>query len=206
MPYPRSPQLHLTTPKHTEAHTHTHTQHQDCTKKRHPNREVHISRAISPLVMERFRLTSWPTGVDEALFRPKKVAHKIHVHAEFRRITHRREGTSLIDGIYKDTGCIVVAHWDQSRIERFDVYAGPGSKSAVAAINKWIARGDQKSKESSAWAKTPAFNQAQWYQEKLEQMEEEQMEFFLGPIPEVQGGEPMRPKVTTNRISSDIGS
>ena len=91
-------------------------------------------------------------------------------------------------------------------IKRFDVYAGTGSKDAVATLNKWIARGDQKSRGSSAWAKTPAFNHDQWHQEQLELLEEERMEFFLGPIPDAQEGEPMRPKVGLTQVDLNAGS
>ncbi|KAF9696079.1 hypothetical protein EKO04_006091 [Ascochyta lentis] len=146
--------------------------------------------------MERVRTISWPTGVEESILRQKQVSNTIPVHAEYRRATHRREGATLIDSIHKETGCIVVAHWDHSTIKRFDVYAGTGLKSAVAAINKWITRGDQKSKESSAWAKVPAFNQAQWCQDQFELEQEEKMGLFLGPVPDMQEGEAMRPKIT----------
>ena len=145
--------------------------------------------------MERFRSFTWPEGIEESVLRQKKITCTIPVYAEHRRTTHRIEGTTLINNVYKDTGCIVVAHWDQSTIKRFDVFTGAGSKNAVAAINRWIARGDEKSKDSAAWAKTPAFNHAQWYREQLEQIEDEKMEFFLGPIPDVQEDEPVRPKV-----------
>ena len=140
---------------------------------------------------------TWPEGIEESVLRQKKVSSTIPVQAEYRRTTHRREGATFINGIYKDTGCIVVAHWDQSVIKCFDVFVGAGSKSAIAAVNKWIARGDEKSKDAAAWAKIPAFNHAQWYQEQLEQMEAEKMEFFLGAIPDVQEGEHVRPKVGT---------
>ncbi|KAJ4361164.1 hypothetical protein N0V95_002133 [Ascochyta clinopodiicola] len=148
--------------------------------------------------MERFRPMSWPTCVEESAFRPKKVSCPIAVHAEYRRDTHRSEGATLVDSIYRDTGCIVVAFWEQSTIKRFDVYAGADLKGAVATINKWISRGDQKSRESSVWAKTPAFNQDQWYQGQLELKEQERMELFLGPVPDTQEGEALRPRITVD--------
>lgn len=145
--------------------------------------------------MDRIQSFSWPKGIEESVLRQKKVTCTIPVQAEFRRVTHRREVETLVHGIHNETGCIVVAHWDQQTIKRFDVFASPGSKNAVGAVNKWIARGDQKSKDASAWAKTPAFNHAQWYQERLEQLEDERMEFFLGPIPDDQEGDPARERV-----------
>ena len=148
--------------------------------------------------MDTFRKFTWPEGIEESVLRQKKVSCQIPVQAEYRRTTHKRESATLINSIYKDTGCIVVAHWDQSIIKRFDIFVGAGSKNAIAAVNKWIARGDEKSKDAAAWAKTPAFNHAQWYQEELERQENERMEFFLGPVPEAQEGEPMRPKVDYN--------
>ncbi|UPX10798.1 uncharacterized protein EKO05_0001437 [Ascochyta rabiei] len=146
--------------------------------------------------MERFRQISWPTSVQESTLRPKKVSCTIAVHAEYRRGTHRSEGATLVDSIYKDTGCVVVAYWEQSTIKRFDVYPGAGLTDAVAAINKWIARGAQKSKESAVWAKTPAFNQSQWYQDQLELLEQERMELFLGPVPDTRENEAVRPRIT----------
>lgn len=153
--------------------------------------------------MERLRPISYPNGVDESTLRQKKVYCTIPVNAEYKRETHRREGTILVDSVYNDTGCIVVAHWEQSTVKRFDVYAGAGSQSAVATINRWIARGEQKSKDSSAWAKTPAFNHAQWYQEELERREEERMEGFLGSVPDMREDEPVWPKVSISRNESN---
>lgn len=160
----------------------------------------------SPPAMERSRSISWPNDIDESILKQKKISCTIVVQKEYQRTTQRREGAALISSIHKDTGCIVVAHWGQSAIKRFDVYAGTGSKNAVATINKWIARGDQKSRAPSVWAKTPAFNHGQWHQEQLELLEEEKMEFFLGPIPDFQEGEPVRPKVVIARSGLDAGN
>lgn len=140
--------------------------------------------------MERFRKFNWPDGVDESVLRQKRVTCTIPVHGEHRRATHQNEGRTLINSVYRDTGCIIVAHWDQHVIKQFDVFAGPGSRNAIAAINKWIARGDERSKDSSAWAKTPAFDQEQWDQELLARMEDEQAEIYLGPMPDAQEGDP----------------
>lgn len=143
----------------------------------------------------RFRSFTWPDDIEESALRQKKVSQTIPVHTEFRRTTHRREITTLINSIYKDTGGIVAAHWDQTQIKRFDVFVGAGSKSAIAAVNKWIARGDEKSKDAATWAKLPAFNHAQWYQDELERQEEERLELFLGPEPEEQEDEPVRVRI-----------
>lgn len=143
----------------------------------------------------RVRSFTWPDEIEESALRQKKVSQTIPVHTEFRRTTHRREIATLVNSTYKDTGGIVAAHWDQTQIKRFDVFVGAGSKSAVAAVNKWIARGDEKSKDAAAWAKLPAFNHAQWYQEELERQEEERLELFLGPEPEEQEDEPVRVRV-----------
>ncbi|KAJ4986899.1 hypothetical protein SVAN01_07577 [Stagonosporopsis vannaccii] len=145
--------------------------------------------------MERLRLFTWPKGVEESVLRQKKVTCTIPVQAEFRRTTHRREADTFVNSVYSETGCIVVALWDRQTIKRFDVFAGAGSQNAVNAINKWIARGDERSKDASAWAKTPAFNHTQWYQDQLEREEAERMEFFLGPLPNEQEGLPMRESI-----------
>jgi hypothetical protein len=147
---------------------------------------------------ERFRSFTWPNDIEESALRQKKVIQTIPVHAEFRRPTHRREIATLVNSIYKDTGGVVAAHWNQTEIKCFDVFVGAGSKSAIAAVNKWIARGDEKSKEAAAWAKLPAFNHAQWYQEELERQEEERLQLFLGREPKEQENEPVRVKVRTH--------
>lgn len=145
--------------------------------------------------MEAFRKRTWPDGIEGSVLAQKTVIRQIPVHAEHRRATHQAEGRTLVNSIYGDTGCIVVAHWDQQSIKCFDVFAGPGSVNAIAAINKWVARGDEKSRESSAWAKMPAFNQEQWLQEQLERIEDEQTDMYLGPVPEAQNDESMRSTV-----------
>lgn len=156
--------------------------------------------------MERLRPISWPNDVDEATLKQKKISCTILVQREYQRTMRRREGAALVDNIYKDTGCIVVAHWEQSKIRRFDIYTGTGSKNAVAALNKWIDQVDQKSRGPSAWVKTPAFNHDQWHQEQLGLLEDERMEFFLGPIPDVQEGEPARSKVCTTHVDLNAGN
>lgn len=148
---------------------------------------------------DRSRPFTWPKDVEEHALRQKKIGQTIPVHPEFRRPTHRREIDTLVNSIYKDTGGIVAAHWEQTQIKRFDVFVGAGTRSAVAAVNKWIARGDEKSKDAAAWAKLPAFNHAQWYQEELERQEEERLEQYLGPEPEQQENEPEREKVSNHQ-------
>jgi hypothetical protein len=145
--------------------------------------------------MERNPKPSWPQGVPESDIKQKRIACKIPVHAEYRRPTHRREGETLVNSVYKETGCIVVAHWQQQFIVGFEVLAGPNSNNAVAVINQWIAQGNEKSKDSSAWAKMPAFNIDGWYQQQLQQQDNERRERFLGPVPNVQEDEPERLKV-----------
>jgi hypothetical protein len=142
--------------------------------------------------MESYPMKSWPQGVLESDIKQKKVACKIPVQPEYRRPTHRREGDTLVNSVYKDTGCIVVAHWQQQYIAGFEVLASPNSSNAVAAINHWIARGNEKSKESSAWAKMRAFNVDDWYQQQLQQQDNERRERFLGPVPNAQEDEPER--------------
>ena len=141
------------------------------------------------------RSFTWPDDIEESALRQKKVGQTIPVHTEFRRPTYRREIAALVNSIYKDTGGIVVAHWDQTEIKKFDVFVGAGSKGAIVAVNKWIARGDEKSREAAAWAKLPAFDHAKWYQEELERQEEERLQVFLGQEPEVEEGAPIRVKV-----------
>ncbi|KAF3040941.1 hypothetical protein E8E12_007922 [Didymella heteroderae] len=140
---------------------------------------------------ERLRSFTWPNDIEEPALRQKKVIQTIPVHTEFRRPTHRREIATLVNSIYKDTGSIVAAHWSNNEIKRFDVFVGAGSKNAIAVVNNWIGRGDEKSKDAAAWAKLPAFDHTKWYQEELERQEEERRQLFLGPEPEHQEGEPI---------------
>ena len=150
-------------------------------------------------------MKSWPQGVPESDIRHKKVAYKIPVQPEYRRPTHRREGDNLVNSVYNETGCIVVAHWQRQFIVGFDVLTALNSSNAVASINQWIARGDEKSKESSAWAKMPAFKFNDWYQQRLQQQDNEFRERFLGPVPDVQEDEPERIKVRFLRCLEFIG-
>lgn len=72
-------------------------------------------------------------------------------------------------------------------------------------MNEWIARGDEKSKDAAAWAKLPAFDHAKWYQEELERREEERLQVFLDPEPEMEEGAPIRVKVgVTMRLDLPI--
>lgn len=149
----------------------------------------------------RVRSFTWPDDIEESALRQKKVKERIPVQAEFQRTTYKREISTFVNSIYTDTGGIVVAHWDQNQIKRFEVFVGPGSKSAIVAVNKWIKRGDEKSKDAAAWAKLPAFNHDQWYREELERREHDRLELFLGPEPEEQEDEPVRVKVPYSNIS-----
>lgn len=155
--------------------------------------------------METYPRKSWPLGLQESEIRHKKVACKIPVQPEYRRTTHLREGVTLVNSVYKDTGCIVVAHWQQQFIVGFDVLTGPNSSNAVASINQWIAQGNEKSKESSAWAKMHAFKFDNWYQQQLQQQDNELRERFTKPVPDVQEDEPERLKVRFLRCLEFVG-
>ena len=111
----------------------------------------------------------------------------------------------MANSVYKDTGCIVVAHWQQQFIVGFDVLTGPNSSNAVASINQWIAQGNEKSKESSAWAKMHAFKFDNWYQQQLQQQDNELRERFTKPVPDVQEDEPERLKVRFLRCLEFVG-
>lgn len=135
--------------------------------------------------MDRERLLiTLPNGIEPSALRDKKVTSTIQIQPELRRETVRRECENLINSIYSDTGGIVVAHWNRQTIKHFDVYAGAGSKKAIAAVNDWINRGDVKSKDSAAWPKIGSYCPAQWIQGYLAEEEEQRAAFFLGPIPD----------------------
>ena len=138
------------------------------------------SRSIAPL----------NPALDRNAFMGKKPNRVVPVPPEFRRPTRISERDSISNNVKTKTGCIVIPHWnyqkgqDEGIIYQFDFFGtGAGLESAVRHIQQWISRACGKSKESSAWAKTPAFNANKWYYEQVEEMEHERKQAFKGPPP-----------------------
>lgn len=111
-------------------------------------------------------------GVDLEEYKHKKVNRIIPVHQELRRDVYQRECDQLLQEVKVDTGCIVVAYWDQYKIIKFDIFGGPGVEKAVGMLNKWIERAHKKTKDSAAWAKLSAYDENKWYNGEVEQMEQ----------------------------------
>lgn len=134
----------------------------------------------------------------------RKPNKTIPVPSEFRRDTHARERDVLVNDIKVKTDCQLVPHWEQGKICRFDIY-GPsaGVEKAVALINKWISNAHVKSKDSSAWAKLPAFDVDDWYYEKVAEMEGERKKMFLGPKPDRPEGAAQLPNVCCTSCDRD---
>ncbi|KAH7385604.1 hypothetical protein BKA66DRAFT_583220 [Pyrenochaeta sp. MPI-SDFR-AT-0127] len=124
------------------------------------------------------------SSVDTHTLIGKKPNKIIPVPPELRRHTVARERDTLVNDIKINTGCSVDSHWEHGKISQFDIY-GPGASVdiAVRQINHWISRVHAKSKESSAWAKTPAFDSNRWYYEEVEEKERDRKQVFKGPAP-----------------------
>jgi hypothetical protein len=119
--------------------------------------------------------------------KPNKI---IPVPQEFRRLTQARERDIIVDDIKTNTGCVVIPQWEAGRIYQFGIAGGgTGLEKAVRYINQWIANAHVKSKDSSAWAKMPAFDQNKWYYEQVEEWERQRKDVFKGKAPEVPEGE-----------------
>ncbi|KAG9186830.1 hypothetical protein G6011_09938 [Alternaria panax] len=119
--------------------------------------------------------------------KPNKI---IPVPQEFRRLTHARERDNIVNDVNISTGCVVIPQWDDGRIYQFGIAGGgAGLEKAVRYINQWISNAHVKSKDSSAWAKMPAFDPNKWYYEQVEEMERQRKETFRGMAPKVSEGE-----------------
>ncbi|CAN9459735.1 hypothetical protein CUC08_Gglean010604 [Alternaria sp. MG1] len=118
----------------------------------------------------------------------------ILVPQEFRRPTHARECDNIVNEVKVRTGCAVIPQWDDGRIYQFGIAGGgAGLEKAVRYINQWISNAHVKSKDSSAWAKMPAFDPNKWYYEQIEEMERQRKEAFRGTAPKVsEGGTPLQ--------------
>jgi hypothetical protein len=126
--------------------------------------------------------------------RPNKV---IPVPQEFRRLSHLAERNTLVNDIKTSTGCTVVPQCDQGRVLQFGIIgAGAGLEKAIRQINEWISNAHVKSKDSSAWAKMPAFDVNKWYYEQVTEMELQHKQIFKGPIHEAAEGEAPLPSVS----------
>jgi hypothetical protein len=124
--------------------------------------------------------------IDQSTIAGKKPNKIIPVPHEYRRQAFARECDTLIHDLKTETGCIVVAHWNQGNINitSFDIYgSGPGIEKAVRHLHQWISNAHAKSMASSAWAKTTAYNYDKWYYEEVEHMENVKKQRFKGPIP-----------------------
>lgn len=134
--------------------------------------------------------------------RGRKLKKAISVPPEFQRVTYSSERELLVKDLLLKTGCVVVPHWEQGKIYRFDIYGSDnGVERAVGDINRWISQAHAKSKDSTAWAKLPAFNADEWYYDRVTQMEGDRKQIFLGPVPELSDDSPRPPSVSITRKS-----
>ncbi|KAI4707774.1 hypothetical protein J4E89_007402 [Alternaria sp. Ai002NY15] len=126
-----------------------------------------------------------------ALPKPKpKPKRFIPVPPEYRRLTHTTERELIVNEIKINTGCDVIPKWDAGYITQFAIAGqGAGVEKAVRYINHWISNAHIKSKDSSSWAKTPAFDHNKWYYDSIEERERQRKEEFKGKAPEVSKGE-----------------
>ncbi|KAI4686318.1 hypothetical protein J4E81_008670 [Alternaria sp. BMP 2799] len=126
-----------------------------------------------------------------ALPKPKpKPKRFIPVPPEYRRLTHTTEREHIVNEIKINTGCDVIPKWDAGYITQFAIAGqGAGVEKAVRYINHWISNAHIKSKDSSSWAKTPAFDHNKWYYDSIEERERQRKDEFKGKAPEVSKGE-----------------
>lgn len=123
----------------------------------------------------------------------KKPVKVVLVPPEFRRRTYPAERDGLVNDVKVRTGCDLVVHWDNGRICQFDLYGSAiNVTDATGILHQWISAARQKSKDSSSWAKLTAFNADKWYYDRVEEMEQDRKEVFLGPIPQsLENGDPL---------------
>jgi hypothetical protein len=143
--------------------------------------------------------------VDPRSFIGKKPSKTISVPPEYRRETLARERDTLIYEILVEANCHVVPRWDQGKVKSFDIHGtGRDLEKAVTRINSWIAKAYIKSKESSAWAKLPAYDPNKWYYDRVEEKELESKKRFKESVP--LPDDPDAPKHTVSWKVSLLGA
>jgi hypothetical protein len=143
--------------------------------------------------MEQRKPTVWNTppattkSWDPKDFIGQKPSKVIPVPLEFRRRTHATERDILVYELEVEARCFLRPHWDEGRITLFEIFGVPSAKSnvegAAARINHWIATAHSKSSDSSAWAKTKAWDFNQWYYNEIDQAGEMDRKRYIGPKP-----------------------
>lgn len=128
--------------------------------------------------------------IDPENYIGKKPNKVIPVPYEYRRQTLTREGDILINDLKHEANCHVILRWDKPPafkdriIISFEVYGtGADVERGISQINRWISRAHIKSKDSSAWAKIPAYDPDDWYYDRIDNMEVERKLLFKGPMP-----------------------
>ncbi|EMD91375.1 hypothetical protein COCC4DRAFT_57592 [Bipolaris maydis ATCC 48331] len=123
--------------------------------------------------------------VDHNAFKGKKPNKVISVPVGFRRSTYAREREQIVSDVKVSTGCAVIPHWsyrrdqNESIIYQFDIFGtGTALEKAVRHINQWISKAQTKTKDSSAWAKTPAFDPNKWYYEQVDDLKQRHKQSF----------------------------
>lgn len=152
-----------------------------------PSKRQHASQPATVTTSSSILLAM--SAIDQNALRGMKPNRIIPVPPEFRRSCRASERDLIINDIHVNTGCRVLAQWDQSIIYQFEIFGtGAGLEKAIRYINQWISNAHTKSKESTAWAKTPAFDANAWYYEQVEGLELQRKQVFKGPAPEVAEG------------------
>lgn len=146
-------------------------------------------------------ITSAMSTIDQNALKGRKPNKIIPVPPEFRRPSRARERDLIKNEIKVNTDCDVLPQWDKGIIYQFDIFGGGiGLEKAIRYINRWISNTHTKSKDSSAWGKTPAFDANTWYYEQIDSLELERKKIFKGPAPEVAEGETPLLKVSKTNI------
>lgn len=135
------------------------------------------------------RFTPWNapplgSGIDPSKYVGKKPNKVILVPYEYRRQTLAREGDNLINELRFKANCHVILKWDLGKIIAFEIHgAGADVERGVSQVNQWISQAHIKSKDSSAWAKIPAYDPNDWYYDCIETMQDSRKLLFKGPMP-----------------------
>jgi hypothetical protein len=115
----------------------------------------------------------------------KKPGRIITVSPELGRSFHHFEVKRGVDTWKSDLGCDVEPRFEHGRLIRFEIFGPSANLDATCrAVNKWIERSLTKTSASAGWAKTPAWENRKWTEDKLRQEEKERRQVFRGPVPE----------------------
>ena len=113
----------------------------------------------------------------------KKPGRTITVSPELGRSFQYFEVKKVVDAWKFDLDCDVEPRFENGRLIRFEIF-GPSANLDVTyrAVKNWIEKSVTKSSASTSWAKTPAWENRKWTEDKLRQEEKDRKQVFKGPV------------------------